>query len=37
VPGAKRQSGTYSVVVRGATQDGGSEEVGRGSFELEVQ
>ena len=37
VPGAKRQSGTYSVVVRGATPGGGSEEVGRGSFELQVQ
>ena len=37
VPGAKRQSGTYSVVVRGATHGGGSEEVGRGSFELQVQ
>jgi hypothetical protein len=37
VPGAKRSPGTYSVVVRGATQGGGSEEVGRGSFELQVQ
>jgi hypothetical protein len=37
VPDAKRQSGTYSVVVRGAIQGGGSEEVGRGSFELQVQ
>jgi hypothetical protein len=37
IPWAKRQSGTYSVVVRGATPGGGSEEVGRGSFELQVQ
>jgi len=37
VPGAKRPPGTYSVIVRGATQGGGSEEVGRGSFELQVQ
>jgi hypothetical protein len=36
VPPAKRQSGVYSVVVRGATQGGGVEEIGRGSFELQV-
>ncbi len=37
VPGANRQTGTYTVAVRGETHAGGSEEVGRGSFELQVQ
>ena len=37
VPGAKRQSGTYTVVLRGEAQSGGNQEVGRGSFEVEVQ
>lgn len=37
VPGAKRQSGSYSVIIRGQTHDGGSEEVGRGAFQLQVQ
>jgi Putative zinc-finger len=37
VPGARRQSGKYSVVVRAETRSGASEEVGRGSFELQVQ
>jgi hypothetical protein len=35
VPGAKRQAGTYTVVVRGLTNGGNSEEVGRGSFEFQ--
>jgi hypothetical protein len=37
VPGAKRETGTYTVVVRGLTHSGSSEEVGRGSFEFEEQ
>lgn len=37
VPAAKRQSGTYTVVLRGEAKSGGSQEVGRGSFEVEVQ
>jgi Putative zinc-finger len=37
VPGSRRKAGSYSVVVRGQTHDGGSEEVGRGAFELQVE
>jgi hypothetical protein len=37
VPAAKRQSGTYTLAVRGVTNAGESKEVGRGSFELQVQ
>ena len=36
VPGAKRQAGTYSVVVQGVTHGGATEEIGRGSFELQI-
>lgn len=37
VPGADRQGGTYTLVVRGTTAAGESKEVGRGSFELQIQ
>jgi hypothetical protein len=34
VPGAQREAGMYSLVVRGIAATGESKEVGRGSFEL---
>jgi len=37
VPGANREAGTYSLVVHGLTAAGESKEVGRGSFELQIQ
>ncbi len=37
VPGANRQSGTYSLAVHGVTNTGESKEVGRTTFELHVQ
>ena len=37
VPGANRKSGTYILVVRGLTSTGDSKEVGRSSFELQIQ
>lgn len=37
VPGSDRQAGTYTLVVRGTTTAGESREVGKGSFELQVQ
>lgn len=37
VPGADRQAGTYTLVVRGTTAAGATREVGRGSFELQIQ
>lgn len=37
VPGAGRPAGTYRVVVQGATDSGDSKELGRSSFELQVQ
>jgi hypothetical protein len=37
VPGARRPAGTYTVAVRGEKPDGGSEEVRRASFELQIQ
>jgi hypothetical protein len=37
VPGANRTAGRYSLVVRGVTAAGESKEVGRASFELQVQ
>ncbi len=37
VPGADRQAGMYTLVVRGTTAVGASKEVGRGSFELQIQ
>ena len=37
VPGAKREAGTYIVVVRGLSSAGDSKEVGRGSLELQIQ
>lgn len=36
VPAADRQAGTYKVVVRGATPAGASEELGQGTFELQI-
>jgi hypothetical protein len=37
VPGAKREAGSYTLVVRGITAAGESKEVGRESFELQIQ
>ncbi len=37
VPGANREAGSYIVVVRGLTAAGESKEVGRASFELQIQ
>ncbi len=37
VPGAKREAGTYILVVRGLNDAGESKEVGRASFELQIQ
>ncbi len=37
VPGAKRESGSYSLVVRGLTDNGEGKEVGRVTFELQIQ
>ena len=37
VPGADRPAGTYTLVVRGITAAGVTEELGRGSFELQIQ
>ena len=37
VPGASRQSGSYTLAVRGVTAAGEAQEVGRASFELQIQ
>jgi Putative zinc-finger len=37
VPGANRQAGTYTLAVRSITTAGESKEVGRASFELQIQ
>jgi hypothetical protein len=37
VPGANREAGRYALVVRGVTAAGESKEVGRASFELQIQ
>ena len=37
VPGANREAGSYTLVVRGVTATGDSKEVGRASFELQIQ
>ncbi|MGA8270761.1 MAG: zf-HC2 domain-containing protein [Candidatus Sulfotelmatobacter sp.] len=37
VPGAKRAAGSYSLIVHGLTDTGESKEVGRASFELQIQ
>jgi len=37
IPAAKRQTGTYTLAVRGVTNAGENKEVGRGSFELQVR
>jgi Putative zinc-finger len=37
VPGANREAGTYSLVVHGVTAAGEGKEVGRASFELQIQ
>ncbi len=37
VPGAKRESGAYSLVVRGFTDNGEGKEVGRVTFDLQIQ
>jgi len=37
VPGANRETGTYILVVHGLTSAGDNKEVGRASFELQIQ
>ena len=37
IPGANRESGKYSLVVQGRTANGKQVEVGRSSFELQIQ
>ncbi|MBZ5572311.1 MAG: zf-HC2 domain-containing protein [Acidobacteriia bacterium] len=37
VPGAKREAGTYILSLRGISSAGESKEVGRASFELQIQ
>jgi hypothetical protein len=37
VPGANRQAGSYTLAVRGVTAAGEAQEVGRASFELQIQ
>jgi hypothetical protein len=37
VPGANREPGTYILVVRGLSSAGDGKEVGRSSFELQIQ
>jgi hypothetical protein len=37
VPGAQREAGIYTLVVRGVTAAGESKEVGRSSFELQLR
>jgi hypothetical protein len=37
VPGANRPAGNYTLAVRGVAPAGGSTEIGRASFELQVQ
>jgi hypothetical protein len=37
VPGANREAGSYTLAVRGVTTAGESKEVGRASFELQIQ
>ncbi len=37
IPGANRQAGSYTLAVRGITAAGESKEVGRASFELQIQ
>jgi Putative zinc-finger len=37
IPAAKREAGTYTVVVRGTTAAGDSKDLGRTSFELQIQ
>ena len=37
VPGARRTAGSYALVVRGVTVAGETTEVGRASFELQIQ
>ena len=37
VPGANRQAGNYTLIVRGVTAAGESKDIGRTSFELQIQ
>jgi anti-sigma factor RsiW len=37
IPGANREAGTYTLAVHGVTAAGESKEVGRTSFELQIQ
>jgi hypothetical protein len=37
VPGANREAGSYTLAVRGVTSAGERKEIGRTSFELQIQ
>jgi len=37
VPGANREAGSYTLAVRGVTAAGESKDIGRASFELQIQ
>jgi hypothetical protein len=37
VPGANRSAGTYALTVRGISATGESKDIGRASFELQIQ
>jgi anti-sigma factor RsiW len=37
IPGANREAGTYALAVRGISATGESKEIGRASFELQIQ
>jgi hypothetical protein len=37
IPGANREAGSYSLAVRGMTATGESKDIGRASFELQIQ
>ena len=37
VPGANREAGSYTLAVRGVTASGESKEVGRASFDLQIE
>jgi hypothetical protein len=37
VPGSKRESGTYTLAVHGITSSGETRDIGRTSFELQIQ
>lgn len=37
IPGSNREAGTYTLVVRGLAAGGDSKEIGKASFELQIQ